>query len=365
MLKLSSKFFIFYLFTNSILAQNIKQWEINSIQKPIINPILTADSTLLFKEPFDSKIVAWQKAEVFNPAAIVRNGKIHLLYRCEDNSKAILGEKISRIGLAISSDGITFLKRKQPVLYPKNDAFKIYDYPGGCEDPRVVQAPNGEYIMAYTSWNNKTARLSIATSKDLIIWKKTGPAFAKAYNGKYLDLWSKSGSIITKYFKGRPIAAKINNKYWMYWGEKFINLAWSENLTDWFPTEDYKGELKQLIAPRPGYFDSDLTECGPPAVITNKGIVLLYNGKNATDEKANQSVSKGMYSVGQIIFDINNMENVIERSSVSFLKPTLAHELTGQYKAGTTFAEGLVFFKNKWWLYYGTADSYVGVAIME
>jgi predicted GH43/DUF377 family glycosyl hydrolase len=41
----------------------------------------------------------------------------------------------------------------------------------------------------------------------------------------------------------------------------------------------------------------------------------------------------------------------------------LPHEITGQYKAGTTFAEGLVFFKNKWYLYYGTADSFVGLAI--
>jgi predicted GH43/DUF377 family glycosyl hydrolase len=365
MLKLSSKFFIFFLFTNSLLAQNIKQWDVNTITKPLVNPILSADSTLLFKEPFDNKIVAWQKAEVFNPAAIVRNGKINLLYRCEDNPKAILGERTSRIGLATSNDGIHFIKSKVPVLYPKNDAFKIYDYPGGCEDPRVVQTSAGEFIMTYTSWNNKIARLSIATSKDLIKWEKKGPAFAKAYESKYLNLWSKSGSIITKYIKGKPVAAKINEKYWMYWGEKFINLAWSQNLVDWYPTEDEKGELKQLIAPRPGYFDSDLTECGPPAVITNKGIALIYNGKNATDEKANPSIPLGMYSVGQLIFDINDMETVLERSNTSFLKPTLVHEITGQYKAGTTFAEGLVFFKNKWWLYYGTADSFVGLAILE
>jgi predicted GH43/DUF377 family glycosyl hydrolase len=48
-----------------------------------------------------------------------------------------------------------------------------------------------------------------------------------------------------------------------------------------------------------------------------------------------------------------------------FMKPDLPHEITGQYKAGTTFAEGLVFFKNKWLLYYGTADSMVGIAISQ
>jgi predicted GH43/DUF377 family glycosyl hydrolase len=43
----------------------------------------------------------------------------------------------------------------------------------------------------------------------------------------------------------------------------------------------------------------------------------------------------------------------------------LPHEITGQYKAGTTFSEGLVYFKGKWYLYYGTADSFVGVAIAK
>jgi predicted GH43/DUF377 family glycosyl hydrolase len=43
----------------------------------------------------------------------------------------------------------------------------------------------------------------------------------------------------------------------------------------------------------------------------------------------------------------------------------LPHELTGQYKSGTTFAEGLVRYDSRWFLYYGTADSYVGLAISE
>jgi beta-1,2-mannosidase len=38
-------------------------------------------------------------------------------------------------------------------------------------------------------------------------------------------------------------------------------------------------------------------------------------------------------------------------------------ERSGQYAAGTTFVEGLVFFQSRWYLYYGCADSLVGVAI--
>jgi predicted GH43/DUF377 family glycosyl hydrolase len=151
----------------------------------------------------------------------------------------------------------------------------------------------------------------------------------------------------------------------MYWGEHFVNLAWSVNLADWYPNLDNTGELRKAMITRSGKFDSDLTECGPPAIITDKGILLIYNGKNATDENADPSLPKGTYSVGEAVFDINNMERVISRTDTCILKPSLPHEITGQYKAGTTFSEGLVFFKGQWFLYYGTADSFVGVAIAK
>ena len=151
----------------------------------------------------------------------------------------------------------------------------------------------------------------------------------------------------------------------MYWGEEGINLAWSENLYDWYPITNDKGELKYVAMPRLKKFDSDLTECGPPAIIMDKGLVLFYNGKNATNENADPSLPKGTYSVGQIVFDKNDLEKIISRSDTCFVKPTLAHEMTGQYQAGTTFSEALLYFKGKWFMYYGTADSFVGLAITE
>ena len=340
-------------------------WSGGKFVKTSVNPVLGPDSSYSFYCPVKKEQVKWQKADVFNPAAIIKDGKVWLLFRAEDNPAAGIGGRTSRIGLAVSEDGIHFKRHDKPVLYPDNDAFASYDYPGGCEDPRVVETEEGKYILAYTSWNGKTARLSIAVSRDLMKWEKKGPAFAVAYKGKYKDIWSKSGSIITGFSHGKAIAIKIKGKYWMYWGEQFINLAWSENGYDWYPLEDEKGELQKIVETRPGRFDSDLTECGPPAVLTDKGILLLYNGKNAASEKSDPSMPRGMYSVGQIIFDPKNPGKVLSRSDIPLLKPSLPHEISGQYQAGTTFAEGLVWFQNKWYLYYGTADSFVGLAIKE
>jgi len=352
-------------FTFSCNAQKELNINFNGFHKPSENPVLKADTTFIFKDPISGQMVRWQKADVFNPAAIVKGNKIYMLFRAEDNPAAALGGRTSRLGLAESTDGIHFKKFPVPVLYPDNDEFKQFDYPGGCEDPRLVQTGDGLYVVTYTAWDNKIARLSVAFSKDLIHWQKKGPAFAVAYKGKFRDTWSKSGSIVTKMVSGKQVAAKIRGKYWMYWGEQFIYLAWSGNLYDWYPLLNDSGALKSLVAPRPKKFDSDLTECGPPALITEKGIVLLYNGKNATNDDAYPSLAKGTYSTGLIYFDKNNPELVINRSDTSFLRPSLPHEISGQYKAGTTFSEALIYFLGKWFLYYGTADSFVGVATSE
>lgn len=346
-----------------VQAQTGQSWQMTGFVKPAFNPIMQADSSYTFFDPIKKETVQWQKADVFNPAAIVRNNKVYILFRAEDIPGTAIGMRTSRIGLAVSEDGLHFTKMKHPVLYPDSSAMMQYDYPGGCEDPRIVEKEDGTYVLLYTSWNRDVARLSVATSPDLVNWKKRGPAFTKAYKGKFLNTWSKSGSVVTKMVNKKIVAAKINGKYWMYWGENPMYLAHSLNLVDWTPVVNAKEELFVALKPRPKKFDSHLTEPGPPALVTSKGILLLYNGKNSEDENADPAIPKGTYCGGQALFDTKNPSRLISRSDNYFIKPDLPHEIKGQYKAGTTFVEGLVYFKGKWFLYYGTADSMVGVAV--
>jgi len=339
--------------------------QLSYFYKPVNYPVLSHDSTAVFYDSLKNETVRWKKADVFNPAAIVKNDSVYVLSRCEDNPAAALGGRTSRIGISASADGIHFNSFPGPVLYPAKDAFQQYDYPGGCEDPRLVQTEDGLYVLAYTSWNYKVPRLSIAFSKDLFHWEKKGPAFAKAYNHRFLDTASKSASMVTRMENNKLVLAKIAGKYWMYWGERFVNLAWSENLYDWYPLTDKDGFLKKTMQTRPHFFDSDLDECGPPALVTDRGVMLIYNGKNANGTSADPMLPKGTYSTGQVFFDPKNLQTILTRSDEPFLKPGLPHEMSGQYAAGTTFAEGLVYYKKKWFLYYGTADSFVGVAISK
>jgi beta-1,2-mannosidase len=354
-------------FADTVYAQRVlPTWAFGPfIRPPRANPILSPDASSIFLDPMTGKRLAWESNDVFNPAATIRNKKVYVIYRAEDKSGVGIGERTSRLGLAESTDGIRMKRRKTPVLFPGTDDQQAFEWPGGCEDPRVAVTEDGTYVMLYTQWNKKVPRIGVATSKDLITWKKHGPAFQDAYDGRFFNMASKSASIVTRLVNGRQVIAKVNGKYMMYWGEHFVNPAFSDDLTNWQPMLDDSGELVRLISPRKGYFDSELTECGPPAVITDHGILLLYNGKNRAGADGDQRYTENTYAAGQVLFDAESGLKLVDRLDQPFFVPTEQFEKSGQYPAGTVFVEGLVYFKNKWFMYYGCADSRVAVAIYD
>ena len=325
------------------------------------NPVMTPDPSTTFHCPIRGELVRWEEKDVFNPAAVVRDNMIQMIYRAED----IVGKHAgtSRLGLASSTDGLSFERLDKPVFYPDHDEMKIFEWEGGVEDPRIVESEEGLYIMTYTSYDGEIARLCLASSPDLLTWEKHGLVLGKLKNGKYRDLWSKSGSIVCKSQGDRLIASRINGKYWMYWGDTDIFLATSENLIDWQPLENEDGSIKIIFGPRKGYFDSDLVEPGPPAIITDDGIWMIYNSRNHADW-GDKSLPEGTYAAGQILFDINDPRKVIARSEKYFFKPENDYEITGQV-GNVCFIEALVHFHQKWYLYYGTADSKIAVAVLQ
>lgn len=329
-----------------------------------INPIITPAPASVFDCPMRHRVVHWEALHTFNPAAVVRAGKVYLLYRAEDDTGSGIGGHTSRLGLAESDDGLHFRREAVPVLYPADDSQRPNEWEGGCEDPRVVEAEGGHYVLTYTQWNRHVARLAVATSDDLHRWSKHGPAFARCAEPRLRDRWSKSGAIVCRLQNGRLKAAHIHGHYWMYWGEGDVYAARSDDLLDWRPVVDSRGALVPMLERRPGHFDSLLAEGGPPAVITRRGILVLYNGKNA-GKNGDQNLSPDAYAGGQALFDPENPTHLLARTDGPFFKPREPFERTGQYAAGTTFLEGLAYFHSRWFLYYGCADSRVGVAVCD
>jgi predicted GH43/DUF377 family glycosyl hydrolase len=330
-----------------------------------VNPVLGPGNGTFF-DPLRGALVKWEEKDVFNPAIVVRNGRVYMFYRAQDKVGRPAGT--SRIGLALSGDGYHFTRRREPVLYPAGDPQRSLEWEGGCEDPRIVEDDRGIYYMTYTAFDGRTARLLVATSIDLLHWHKHGSVFADAYNGKYSRSWSKSGSIVSRYLDGKIVATKVNGKYWMYWGDKDIWAATSDDLIHWTPVQEAASQagaeagaaLKIVVAPRSGHWDSELVESGPPAMITERGILLIYNGMNQRSN-GDTSLPEGMYGGGQVLLDIKDPTHVMRRLERNFIQPDKPYEVTGQVNQ-VCFLEGLAQFKGRWFLYYGTADSKIAVA---
>jgi len=273
----------------------------------------------------------WESAGTFNPAVVVRAGKVIMLYRAQDKHGT------SRMGYAESSDGLHFARRAQPVFAPA----ELYEKDGGVEDPRLVQFGD-TYYLTYTGYNKHDAQLCLATSKDLIHWQRKGVIFP-AYHGKWNVRWTKSGAIVPE---------KIGEKYWMYFlatsadNKDQTGLAYSTDLVHWIEATD-----SPALPVRAGKFDSRVAEPGPAPIVTPRGIVLIYNG---ADDKL-------VYRTGIAIFDRNDPKHLIWRSDQPVFSPEREWEKSGQVP-NVVFVEGRARLGGRDLFYYGGADTYVGVA---
>jgi beta-1,2-mannosidase len=293
----------------------------------------------------------WESAGTFNPAVLrvpasflpstpldATRTKLVMLYRAQDSAGT------SRLGYAESQDGIHFARRAEPVLSPEAE----YEKGGGVEDPRL-QRIGSTFYLTYTGYNNKDAQLCLATSTDLIHWERKGVVLP-AYKGKWNVGWTKSGAIVPE---------KVDGKYWMYWlgtaADKTdqVGLSYSTDLLHWTEATD-----TPVLGRRPGEFDSRVVEPGPPPIVTQDGIILIYNG--ADDHLA--------YRTGIAVFDSTNPRKILSRSVEPVFDPEKEWEKKGQV-SNVVFVEGMVPVKagkdsdnGAYLFYYGAADKYVGVA---
>ncbi len=282
------------------------KWPIGKLEKYKENPILSP-----------SRKIKFETAAVYNGTAIKKDGEIYLFYRAEQH---YYSEYISKIGLAISKDGLKFKKYKEPLIVPSRRYEKR-----GCEDPRICEI-DGKYYMTYVAYSGRKISIALAESKDLLHWKKKGILMKNV----------KSGALLPK---------KIDGKYVMYFGDTNIYVAFSRDLKKWKVSEE------PVLSPRIDKFDLQLVEMGPCPIITKKGIFVIYNSANWEE-----------YNVGYAMFSKKNPEKLIARTDKSRLSATQPWENYGKVNY-VVFAEGLVEKDGKYFLYYGGADKSIGVAI--
>ena len=273
----------------------------------------------------------WESAYLFNPAAIVIDEKIFLLYRAQNKSL------VSSIGLAWSNDGYNFTRYTKPVLY-STEPYETH----GTEDPRIIRV-NGTFYMTYTGFNGSLAQLCLATSTDLVHWTKYGPILPDCTDVNYLfdipinaytarEHWSKSGAIIDE---------PVNGLYQMQWGDNWLMSANSTDLIHWnYTINDIPFAQKLNI------WEQGLMESGAPPVKTRDGTWLkIYNGVALGPG----GYAPASYNTGQMLIDMVKQPRgpPLARIETPLLQPKSVHEVKGQVD-NVIFSEGLVQFKGKW-----------------
>lgn len=271
----------------------------------------------------------WEKAAVFNCAAIQDNGLIHLIYRATDiTSNGREGKYINSLGYAVSKDGIHFNRLEKPIL--TND---IPQEARGPEDPRVVKIKDTFYMM-YTGYGGRfdgDYRICLATSKNLIEWER---------HGMMLDEPNKDASLFPE---------KINGRYAMFHRRPpDIWLAFSDDLQTW---NDHTLVMKAL--PDSNWENQKIGISGPP-IKTAGGWFLIYHGVS----------HEGVYSQGAAFLDLADPTKMLARQSEPILKPELEWEING-YVPNVVFSCGQAIIGDEIYVYYGGADTAIGVATMK
>ena len=268
----------------------------------------------------------WEATAVFNTAAIYNNGLVHLIYRATDiTSNGRDGEYINSFGYAVSADGVKFNRLEQPILI--ND---IPQEARGPEDPRIVKIGETFYMM-YTGYGGRFGgdyRISLATSKNLIDWQR---------HGVILDEANKDASLFPE---------KINGKYLMFHRRPpDIWLADSDNLKKW---DNHRLVMSAL--PNSTWENEKIGIGGPP-IKRDDGWLLIYHG-----------VSKDhRYSLGIALLDLDDPTKIIARQAEPILEPELDWEING-YVPNVVFSCGQVVIGDELFVYYGGADTAIGVA---
>ncbi len=70
----------------------------------------------------------WESRFVFNPAVVYDGELFHMLYRAQGE------DMVSRMGYAVSLDGVHFNRMERPVFEPPQHQNELY----GVEDPRLT-----------------------------------------------------------------------------------------------------------------------------------------------------------------------------------------------------------------------------------
>ena len=282
------------------------------------------------------KNVTWEKDAVLNAAAIHEDGKFHLFYRAVAHYPDARNR--SCIGHAWSNDGVRFERADEPIL--RNDTGP--ENTVGVEDPRISKL--GEtYYLTYSCYNGEEVQIAWATSRDLDRWTPHGVLFGHEQFGN-----NKNAALFPAKIGGRY--ALIHRPMGLSWGSEpcalDMWLAFSDDLQHW-------GWHQRLLRCRRGEVDWEYAKAGLGGTPfrTESGWLMTYHAVDANS----------VYRLGLVLLDAEDPTVVLKRTAEPILEPEADWEVQGDVN-NVVFTCGGVLLGTELWVYYGGADTVIGLA---
>lgn len=312
------------------------------------NPILTP-----------RKNIDREAKAVFNPSVIYDQGVFKMLYRTfpsilETTTPRLkrpgfsFKNQISYIGYAESKDGINFERRDTPFISP-SETYDKY----GCEDPRITKIGDTFYIT-YTAIDTRIEkkdpyikiRIALATTTDFVTIKKHGiigppktskaaALFPETVHGEKLALLmtiasdSTNSHVAIRYYDSIDDVLSQTDESWAEFLKTSQNNAVLQ--TQWWL---HRGP-----------------ELGAPPIKTDRGWLLIFSNESMSDS----------WTIGAALLDIHDPRKLIARTPGYILQPVTSYETEGLVP-NVTFPEGAVIVDGKLYVYYGSADTVIGLA---
>lgn len=281
----------------------------------------------------------WETKWVYNNAAILDENKVKILYRARGE------DYLSRFGYAESRDGFTIDFRSELPVFdadPENPYERL-----GVEDPRITKMGDTFYVVyiaisLYPSYKQVPsfnlsdgppwrARAAIATTKDFNSFQRAGIILEDEDQKDAMLFPEKIGGKFVLLHRRYPDAC----------------IAYSEDLKNW---EDHT----VILTPRKGSWESGRVGGGAPPLKTEKGWLEFYH---AADRDF-------VYRIGVMLLDLNDPTRIVAKLDYPVLEPEMDYEKNGPVP-NVVFTCGVVEKEGQYLVYYGGADSVIGVATVD
>jgi len=269
---------------------------------------------------------------ILNPGVAEVDGEVVLLLRIESR------EAISHLRTARSRNGVDGWRiAEEPLLAPDQPGHPFEEW--GCEDPRVTQFGPREWIIAYTAYSRYGPSVALATTTDFASVRRVGVVMpptnkdACVFPIKFHDAWL---------MLHRPVTG----------GQEHIwYVSAPGDLTAW----QHPGIL---LPQRSGpWWDSLRVGVGAPPLLTDEGWLMLYHG-------AKDMANRPVYRLGLALLDRDNPRKLLARASEWVFAPETEYEQRGLIP-NVVYTCGALLRGDEVWMYYGAADTVIGLAIAK